>query len=116
MADASALIAEAWVLIAAARSPATARPAGPPARWVVMNRGNTSSPRSAWPAGKAAHIAAPTSRKSANWKMTTMPLPTSARRASPSERVASSRCTMSWSVPCDAADSIAPPSSAVKNA
>ena len=37
------------------------------------------------------------------------PEPTSATRASLSERVASSRCTIRWSVPCEAADSSAPP-------
>ena len=54
-------------------------------------------------------------RKNANWKNTTMPLATSAFCAARTSRVDISRCTISWSTPCEAIASRMPPKNAARN-
>ena len=101
---------EEIVLIAAARIPAITRPRSPLGRCSSTKRPKISFDGVVAGASCAAQIAVPTNRKSRNCPMTTTPDPISATRASRSERVARSRCTIRWSVPCEAAESRAPPS------
>jgi hypothetical protein len=54
-------------------------------------------------------------RKSANCPKTTSPARHQRPRASPSERDASSRCTIRWSTPCDAIDRNVPPTTPVSS-
>ena len=62
------------------------------------------------------HSSAPTRENAANWMSTKIPEPIIAFCESRSERVASTRCTISWSEPWLAIAKIAPPMIAVGSA